>query len=101
MPAKNDKKKPTESVAKPVRVSSAYTRVVGTVRLDVVNTRQNPAEKTTRGKKKWEVIATNLTTNRRTHVGTTDKKYPAIDVLLNREKKLKADAAEKAAKSDA
>ena len=99
MPTKKQPKTETEPVV--VRVSSAYTRVVGTIRLDVVNTRQNPDQKTTRGKKKWEIIATNLATSRRTHVGTTDKKYPAIDVLLNREKKLKADAAEKAAKSDA
>lgn len=99
MPAKNDEKAP--ATKKAVRVSSAYTRVVGTVKLDVVNTRQNPDQKTTRGKKKWEVIATNLNTNRVTHVGTSDKKYPAIDILLNREKKLKADAAEKAKKSDA
>ena len=95
MPAKNDKKQPAETVVKPVRMSSGYTRVVGTVKLDVVNTRQNPDVKTTRGKKKWEVIATNLTTNRITHVGTTDKKYPAIDILLAHEKMLKAEAAKK------
>lgn len=98
MPTKKPTETPAETTKKVVRVSSAYTRVVGTVRLDVVNTQQNKG--TNRGKKKWEVIATNLNTNRRTHVGMSDKKYPAIDVLLNREKKLKADAAAKAKKND-
>ena len=95
MPTKKPTETPAETTKKVVRVSSAYTRVVGNIKLDVVNTQQNPDMKTNRGKKKWEVIATNLNTNRRTHVGATDKKYPAIDVLLNREKKLKADAAKK------
>lgn len=87
-------KKPTtekEAVATPVRRSSAYTRVVANTRLEVVNTKQNAAP--ARAKKKWAVLAING--KRTTLIGQSDKKYPAIDILLATEKKLKAAEADK------
>jgi len=86
-----------ETVATPVRRSSAYTRVVANTRLEVINTKQNDAP--ARAKKKWAVVAING--KRTTLIGQTDKKYPAIDILLATEKKLKAAEADKAKKSDA
>lgn len=82
---------------KPVRVSSAYTRVVGNKQFDVVNTKQQAGLPKKAYTKKWAVIRT--TGNRRAVIGSTDKKYPAIDVLLAAEKVAKAEAAE-AAKND-
>tara|TARA_R110001592_G_scaffold322788_3_gene601796 strand:+ start:1753 stop:2037 length:285 start_codon:yes stop_codon:yes gene_type:complete len=90
-------KKPTteaEPVTTPVRRSSAYTRVVANTRLEVINVKQNAAP--ARAKKKWAVIAING--KRTTLIGQSDKKYPAIDILLATEKKLKAAEADK--KSD-
>ena len=90
-------KKPTteaEPVTTPVRRSSAYTRVVANTRLEVINVKQNDAP--SRAKKKWAVIAING--KRTTLIGQSDKKYPAIDILLATEKKLKAAEADK--KSD-
>jgi len=76
------------------RVSSAYTRVVGNVKIDVVNTKQNPEGLPKKAlQKKWAVIATK--NNRVSTIGTTTKKYPAIDILLAHEKILKAELAKK------
>tara|TARA_R110001632_G_scaffold231312_1_gene369674 strand:- start:59 stop:355 length:297 start_codon:yes stop_codon:yes gene_type:complete len=94
-------KKPTteaEPVTTPVRRSSAYTRVVANTRLEVINVKQNPNDAPSRAKKKWAIIACNG--NRTTLIGQSDKKYPAIDILLATEKKLKAAEADKAAKAD-
>ena len=40
------------------KISSAFTRHVGNLRIDVVNTRQNPVSKKA-DKQKWAVIVTN------------------------------------------
>lgn len=76
---------------KNVRVSSAYTRVVGNVTLNVINTKQTPGLPKKAYNKKWVVIQMNG--NRSKVVGNSDKKYPAIDILLAAEKQLKAEAA--------
>jgi len=85
-------KDPTENEpAKTVRVSSAYTRVVGNKTLNVINTKQTPGLPKKAYNKKWVVIQQNG--NRMKVVGNSDKKYPAIDILLAAEKQLKAEAA--------
>ena len=78
MAKKNGSEKMSEKIEEKTvktRVSSAYTRVVGNVKIDVVNTKQNPE-----GLPKKALQA---------------KKYPAIDILLAHEKILKAAAAKK------
>jgi hypothetical protein len=85
---------------KVVRQSSAYERRVGEVLIEVVNTKQRPNDvpKTYRAKK-WVVVARAPTKSgaiRTTKIGSCDRKYDAIDVLLNHEIALKA-AAKKAA----
>ena len=69
------------------RVSSAYTRVVGQKRLDVVNTKQTEDLPKKAYNKKWCVLMTNG--NRRTIIAQTDKKYDSIDALLAKEIELK------------
>lgn len=76
-----------------VRVSSAYTRVVGKNTLNVFNTKQTPGLPKKAYNKKWVVI--NQVGNRNIVVGNTDKKYDSIDILLTTEKKLKAELAKK------
>lgn len=89
MPNENEK---TET--KMPRISSAYTRVVGNIKIDVVNAKQNPEGLPQRAKvQKWAVISRNG--KKTTVVGTSSKKYPAIDILLAHEKILKAAAAKK------
>ena len=86
-------KKTEEKIVK-TRVSSSYTRVVGNVRIDVINTKQNPENLSKKAaSKKWAVIATNG--SRVSCIGVSDKKYPAIDILLSHEKVLKAEIAKK------
>tara|TARA_R110001632_G_scaffold58277_1_gene142014 strand:- start:155 stop:427 length:273 start_codon:yes stop_codon:yes gene_type:complete len=85
--------KTDEKIAK-TRVSSSYTRVVGNVRIDVINTKQNPENLPKKAlSQKWAVIATKG--NRVSTIGTSAKKYPAIDILLSHEKILKAEIAKK------
>lgn len=92
-----EKHEPT-SQPKTTRVSSAYTRVVGNVTIDVVNVKQHQgAALPKKASKKWAVIARNG--KKLSVIGATDKKYPAIDILLAHEKVLKAKEAEKADKS--
>ena len=79
------------------RVSSAYTRVVGKDTLNVYNTKQTPGLPKKAYDKKWVVIRTNG--RRNFVVASTDKKYPAIDVLRATEIELKA-AAKKAAENN-
>ena len=76
-----------------VRVSSAYTRVVGKNTLNVFNTKQTPGLPKKAYNKKWVVI--NQVGNRNIVVGNSDKKYDSIDILLTTEKKLKAELAKK------
>ena len=86
-------KKNDEKIVK-TRVSSSYTRVVGNVKIDVINTKQNPENLSKKAaSKKWAVIATK--NNRVSCIGVSDKKYPAIDMLLAHEKILKAEIAKK------
>ena len=87
-----------ENNVKSVRTSSAYTRVVGTDVLNVYNTKQTPGLPKNAYNKKWVVIQ--QTGKRNIIVGSTDKKYDSIDILLTTEKKLKAEAAKKAAEND-
>jgi hypothetical protein len=61
MEMKKMSKKTTEKTEEPKirsKVSSAFTRHVGTVRIDVVNTKQNSVSKKA-DKQKWAVIVTN------------------------------------------
>ena len=83
----------SEEQKKSVRVSSAYTRVVGNATLDVVNTKQNTGLPKKAYNKKWVVLMKKG--NRTTIVAQTDKKYDSIDALLLKEKQLKADEAKK------
>ena len=70
-----------------VRASSAYVRVVGNHRVEVINTKQR--NDGPRGNhKKWIVVDFNG--SRKTLVGQCDKKYDAIAVLLQHEIELKA-----------
>ena len=88
-----EKHEPT-SQPKNIRVSSAYTRVVGNVKIDVVNVKQHSgAALPKKASKKWAVLARNG--KKMTVIGTSEKKYPAIDILLAHEKILKAEAAKK------
>jgi hypothetical protein len=81
------------------RVSSAYTRQVGNVRIDVVNVKQHTgAALPKKASKKWAVIARNG--KKLSVIGATAHKYPAIDILLAHEKMLKAKEAAKTDKSD-
>ena len=83
-----------EKEMKMPRISSAYTRVVGNVKIDVVNAKQNPEGLPQKAKtQKWAVIARNG--KKTTVIGTSSKKYPAIDILLAHEKILKAEIAKK------
>lgn len=76
------------------RISSSYTRVVGNVKIDVINSKQNPENLPKKAlSQKWAVIATKG--NRVQCIGVSSKKYPAIDILLSHEKMLKAEAAKK------
>lgn len=93
MPKPTEPKTETDTVTTPVRNSSAYTRVVANTRLEVVNAKQNPNDVTQKVTKKWAVIAHNG--NRKKLIGQSDKKYPAIDILLATEKLLKAAEAKK------
>lgn len=88
MPEKTEK---TEEMK--TRISSSYTRVVGNIVIDVVNTRQNPDVPAKAKSTKWVVLARNG--KKTTIVGRSAKKYPAIDILLAHEKILKAAAAKK------
>jgi hypothetical protein len=85
--------KTEEKTVKMPRLSSGYTRVVGNVKLDVINVKQNPGNLPKKANKKWAVLATK--NGRSRVIGATDKKYPAIDILLAEEKVLKAAAAKK------
>ena len=77
------------------KVSSAFTRFVGEIRVDVVNTKQNDEVPKKAKAQKWAVIVTN---GKRTKVHSThSKKYDAIDALRAHEIELKA--ADKADKS--
>ena len=97
MAKKNGSEKMSEKIEEKTvktRVSSAYTRVVGNVKIDVVNTKQNPEGLPKKAlQAKWAVIATK--NNRVSCIGVSDKKYPAIDMLLAHEKILKAEIAKK------
>ena len=90
----------TENETQPivVRMSSAYTRVVGNISIDVVNTRQNAniPQKAKDLREKWVVLSKNG--NRTTIVGKSSKKYDAIDILLAHEKVLKVKEIAKAEK---
>ena len=69
------------------RTSSAYVRVVGNHRVEVINTKQR--NDGPRGNhKKWIVVDFNG--RRKTLVGQADKKYDAIDILLKHEIDLKS-----------
>lgn len=86
----SEEPKPTRS-----RVSSAYTRVVGNHRVEVINTKQSD-DGPKGNHKKWIVVDFNG--RRKDLVGQCDKKYDAIKVLLQHEVALKA--ARDAEKSD-
>ena len=91
--ARLELKKMSETQKKTVRVSSAYTRVVGNNTLDVVNTKQQTGLPKKAYNKKWVVLMRNG--RKTTIVAQTDKKYDSIDALLEKEKQLKADEAKK------
>ena len=85
MSDKKDEK--TEDVIIRSKVSSAYTRHVGNIRIDVINTKQNDVSKKA-SKTKWAVIVTN---GKKTSVHSNHaKKYDAIDSLRAHEIVLKA-----------
>ena len=70
------------------KVSSAFTRQVGKIRLDVVNAKQNKVPASV--KSKWCVLEVN---GKKTKVHSQgDKKYDQIDSLRAREIALKAKA---------
>jgi hypothetical protein len=95
---KNDKTQENggdaEVVKKQPRKSSDYIRVVGDVRISVVNTKQNPNDVPKKARdKKWAVIATSPTKSggwKKATISMNDKKYDAISALLNHEIALKA-----------
>ena len=83
-----------EVAKKQPRQSSGYIRVVGDVRIEVINTRQRPDDvpKTYRDKK-WVVMTTAPTKSggiRRGKVSSNERKYDAIRALLDHEIALKA-----------
>jgi len=80
-----------------VRVSSAYTRIVGSKQFDVLNTKQNTGLPKKAYNTKWAVVRREG--RRIAVIGNTAKKYDAIDILLAAEKQAKAEAAA-AAKND-
>ncbi len=70
------------------KISSAFTRHIGNVQIDVVNTKQNTDVPKKAQKNKWAVIVTN---GKKTSVHSThSKKYDAIDALRAHEIVLKA-----------
>ena len=73
--------------------SSAFTRTVGKIQLDVVNARQNPDLVPKSVKSKWCVLEVNGKT--RKVISQGDKKYPQIEVLRAHEVELKAKALKK------
>jgi len=75
---------------KPVRQSSAFTRVVGNKVLNVYNTKQTPGLPRKAYTTKWCVVQ--VEGKRSKVVGNFDKKYPAIDALRAAEVELKAEA---------
>jgi hypothetical protein len=76
-----------------IKPSSAFTRVVGNIRLDVINARQNPDSVPKSVKSKWAVLEVN---GKKTKViSQGDKKYPQIDSLRAHEIVLKAAQANK------
>ena len=79
-----------EKIDEPVvraKISSAYTRFVGEIRIDVINTKQNETSKTA-AKMKWAVIETNGKKSKL--VKGFAKKYDAIGCLRAHEIVLKA-----------
>ena len=83
----------TETQKSAPKPSSAFTRVVGKIQLDVVNARQNPDSVPKSVKSKWCVLEVNGKS--RKVISQGDKKYPQIDSLRAREVILKAEAAKK------
>jgi len=78
----------TETPTTENKVSSAFTRVVGKIQLNVVNSRQNKTPASV--KSKWCVLEVN---GKKTKVHSQgDKKYDQIDSLRAREIALKAKA---------
>ena len=84
----------TETQDPTPRPSSAFTRKVGNIQLDVINARQNPDSVPKSVKSKWCVLEVNGKSRKVLSQG--DKKYPMIDDLRAREVILKAQAAKKA-----
>ena len=80
-----------EKIEEILKISSAFTRVVGKTTLEVVNSRQNPTPASV--KSKWCVLE--LKGKTRKVVSQGDKKYPQIDSLRAREIALKAALVEK------
>jgi hypothetical protein len=90
---KGGKNMSEEPKTKPVRTSSAYTRVVGNKRFEVLNTKQTKDLPKKAYNTKWAVVR--YEGNRIAVIGNTAKKYDAIDILLRAEI-----AAKEAAKKD-
>lgn len=84
---KEMKKMKNEEEKKTIRMSSAYTRIVGNDKLDVINTKQTPGLVKKAYNTKWIVLKT--TGNRTAIIAQTDKKYDSIDILLATEIELK------------
>ena len=83
-----------EEKAPTTRLSSAFVRVVGNTRIEVVNTKQRPDETTARARsKKWAVMTFTGESAKKAFLYGSDKKYDAIEYLKLHELKLKAAAA--------
>lgn len=84
----------TDTTTKVAKNSSAFVRVVGKVRLEVVNTKQNPSAVNVKAKQsKWAVME--YVGKQKKLVKGFNKKYDAIDLLRAREIALKAAAQKK------
>ena len=72
-------------------VSSAYTRIVGNARIDVINASQRPDDVPKSVTEKWAVIVT-VGKRKPALVTQSSRKYDAIAALLAHETELKAAA---------